>query len=427
MADSKQKKPSQTKSPWVPGIIGGLLGAALVGGVGAAILGTDDEVTYTKEEVSSLVNAQVASQVSTQFANQESSASTQETALNIQTDVSKTVASVQGAVVSVVNLANMDGVYDLFGFTTPGVVTDENSEANYETASEGSGVIYKVEGDTAYIVTNNHVIEGSDALEIILSDGKQVSVEVVGTDIWTDLAVLAMPAEYATTVAEFGDSTSLTVGEPVIAIGSPLGSEFASTVTKGIISGLDRSVPTDLNGDGVADWQVTAIQTDAAINPGNSGGALVNAGGQIIGINSMKISTDSVEGMGFAIPSNDVKTVIADLEEFGKVVRPELGITMASLHSIPLEQQKQLLKLDTEIEGGVVVVEAAANSPAANGGIRPNDVIVKFNGTDVNNIVELRQALFGADANATVEVELYRNGEQQTIKVKLQPQKTNIS
>lgn len=421
--DNKNK----SKIPWIPSLIGGLVGAVLIGGVGVAI-SNFNAPSDSSEEVSSLVKEQVTSQVSEQMAAQANSSSRQEATVDVSSDVSETVTGVQDAVVSVANLENTEGVYDLFGFASPEASESTTEEqAEYETASEGSGVIYKVEGDTAYIVTNNHVIAGSDAVEILLSDGTQVPVEVVGSDVWTDLAVLSMPAEAAPQVAEFGDSSALKVGEPVIAIGSPLGSEFASTVTQGIISGLNRAVPTDLNGDGTPDWQVTAIQTDAAINPGNSGGALVNAAGQVIGINSMKISSDSVEGMGFAIPSNDVQKIITDLEEYGRVIRPEFGITMASLMNIPLEQQEMVLNLPEEVESGVVVVDVTPSSPAANAGIVSNDVITKFNGTEVTNIVDLRQALFDAEADGTVEVELYRNGELQTVEVTLQPQDTEVS
>lgn len=400
-------------SKWGTAIISGLIGAGLVGGVSA--YANQDKVS--EDEVKTMVERQVNAESQNKSEN-KGQQGTQQASVEIQSDVSAVVDKVAGSVVSVVNLASPNNqVYDLFGFTQPSRNSDE-----LKTASEGSGVIYKVHGDKAYIVTNNHVIKGSDALEIILADGTQVPVDLVGADPWTDLAVLAMPAEYAKTVAEFGDSSQLKVGEPAIAIGSPLGSDFASTVTSGIVSGLNRQVPTDLDEDGQSDWTVTAIQTDAAINPGNSGGALVNSAGQVIGINSMKISTAQVEGMGFAIPSNDVTTIISQLEKDGHVTRPGLGLRMASLYQFPLERQKQMLKLPEAVEDGVVVMEVDPNSPADQAGLKQYDVITRFGDHEIKDTTQLRQALYGSDPNGKVEIEYYRNGKKQTTTVQLRPQ-----
>src|SRR5699024_2318369 len=152
--------------------------------------------------------------------------------------------------------------------------------------------------------------------------------EIVGADEYTDLAVLSIDAEHVESVAEFGDSKELTLGEPAIAVGSPLGGDFALSVTSGVVSGVNRTVPVDNDRDGTIDWEMTAIQTDAAINPGNSGGPLVNVNGQVIGINSMKISSNVVEGMGFAIPSNDAVSIINELETNGEINRPVLGVSL---------------------------------------------------------------------------------------------------
>lgn len=249
-------------------------------------------------------------------------------AVNVTTDTTAAVEKVQDAVVSIINM--QAGNTNMFGFDLPQSSSD-TTNGTLETSSEGSGVIYKIEGDLAYIVTNNHVIDGADELEILMKDGTKEVASVVGSDIWTDLAVLTIPAANVTAVASFGDSDAVNVGEPAIAIGSPLGTEFATSVTQGIISAKNRSVSTDVDSDGIIDWDVTALQTDAAINPGNSGGALINIAGQVIGINSMKISDSNVEGMGFAIPSNDVLTIINELERNGEIVRPILGVSMLDL------------------------------------------------------------------------------------------------
>ena len=150
----------------------------------------------------------------------------------------------------------------------------KNSDGTTQEAGSGSGVIYKKEGGRAYIVTNNHVVEGAKQLEVTFSDGSKEEAKLVGTDIWTDLAVISISSKKVKTVATFGDSDKLKQGESVIAIGNPLGMDFYGSVTTGVISGTDRTVPVDLNGDGTEDWQAEVLQTDAAINPGNSGGAL---------------------------------------------------------------------------------------------------------------------------------------------------------
>ncbi|HAV0196067.1 TPA: trypsin-like serine protease, partial [Enterococcus faecium] len=193
--------------------------------------------------------------------------------------------------------------------------SSSSDDSNLEAYSEGSGVIYKKDGNTAYVVTNNHVVDGQQGLEVLMKDGTKVKAELVGTDAYSDLAVLKINSDKVETVASFGDSSALKVGEPAIAIGSPLGSEYANSVTSGIISSLNRQVTSTNESNETVN--INAIQTDAAINPGNSGGPLVNIEGQVIGINSSKIASTSestsnvsVEGMGFAIPSNDVVNII---------------------------------------------------------------------------------------------------------------------
>lgn len=338
--------------------------------------------------------------------------------VEVTSDITEAVEQVDDAVVSVVNMQELDlGIYENYYFSN----TPEQAEESLMQAGTGSGVIYKVEGDIAYLVTNNHVVEGSDAINIILKDGTQVEAGLVGADEWTDLAVLEIDAEHVTQVAEFGDSESLTVGEPAVAIGSPLGTEFASSVTSGIVSAKDREVPVDIDGDGQVDWETTAIQTDAAINPGNSGGALVNIAGQVIGINSMKISSSSVEGMGFAIPSNEVVNIVNQLEENGEVVRPFLGITQVDLSYFTEEQRMNELNLPEDITEGVVVVEVLPGSSAESADVQPGDTIVSYNGEPVTNPGQLRQYIYQTSVGETAEIELYREGEPITVEITMQP------
>lgn len=412
--EKKERKLTALQS----GLIGGAVAAVLISGVGYAVTtanDTDDQIST--EEVQSIVDEAVSSAQADNTAS-----SVQSTSLDVTTDVSETVANVQNSVVSVVNMTESVSTYDLFGFTSPTQEESTTESSELETSSEGSGVVYKVDGDTAYVVTNNHVIDGADAINIIMADGTQVEAEVVGSDPWTDLAVLKISSDVVTTVAEFGDSDSLKVGEPAIAIGSPLGSEYATTVTQGIISGLNRSVAVDIDGDGTSDWVANVIQTDAAINPGNSGGALLNAAGQVIGINSMKVSSDQVEGMGFAIPASQVQTIIAELEENGEIVRPELGVSMVDLNRVSLDYQSQNLQLPDDVDGGIYIAEVVVGSAAEAAGLQADDVVVEFAGEAVSDSASLRQVLYQQESDASVEVSFYRNGELQTTTVQLQPQ-----
>lgn len=330
---------------------------------------------------------------------------------NVESDITEAVKKVQHTVVTIINKQQ---VTDIFGQTPTHSPDGELTDENLNEAGTGSGAIYKVKDGKAYIFTNNHVVEGSDAIDVMLKDGSRVPADVIGADKYTDLAVLSIDAENVTDVAEFGDSDNLTLGEPAIAIGSPLGTEFPLSVTAGIVSGVNRMVPVDTDGDRQMDWQMNAIQTDAAINPGNSGGPLVNVAGQIIGINSMKISTNVVEGMGFAIPSNDAVDIINELEREGEIIRPTLGITMVDLGLVSDEQKSNVLKIDESVEEGVVVVDVTSNTSASEAGLQSGDVITSFNGQPVTTGLELRQALYKTRVGDEVDVEFYREGQLQT-------------
>lgn len=290
-------------------------------------------------------------------------------ATEVTTDVTGAVEKASGAVVGITNIQEV----------ASGGFWNQQTTQDKETGS-GSGVIYKVEGDTAFIVTNNHVIEGAKQLEVTMQDGSKEEAQLVGSDVWTDLAVISISAKDVKTVATFGNSDVLKQGETVIAIGNPLGLEFYGSVTTGVVSGKDRSVPVDLNGDKVADWQQEVLQTDAAINPGNSGGALVNLAGELIGINSMKISESSVEGLGFSIPINSAIPIIQELEKNGEMKRPTMGISLLDLTDVPAYYQQQTLKLPKEITTGVVITDVIANSPASKAGVKEYDVIVEMDG-----------------------------------------------
>lgn len=333
--------------------------------------------------------------------------------VDVTTAITEAITEVDGSVVSVLNLQknNFNSWASFYG--------EPSTDEEYLEAGSGSGAVYKVSDDKAYIFTNNHVVEGSDVVEVLFQDGKRLEADVVGTDVWTDLAVLSISSEGVEKNIEFGNSDNLKVGEPVIAIGSPLGTEFASSATDGIISGIGRTVPVDTNGDKEYDWEMSAIQTNAAINPGNSGGPLINISGQVVGINSMKISSATVEGMGFAIPSNDAVEIINQLEEEGEIIRPHLGITMIDLAYISKEQKKEELNLDADLNKGVVVTRVINGSSAAKAGIQPRDVIVGFNGEEVTDSVSLRQLLYTSEVGEKVEIEYYRDGQPKVLNLEM--------
>ena len=334
------------------------------------------------------------------------------TAVKNENSTTQAVDKVKDAVVSVITYSS-NSQNSLLG--SDETDTDTNAEQVY---SEGSGVIYKKEGDTAYLVTNTHVINGAKKVDIRLADGTKVPGEIVGSDTYSDIAVVKIAADKVTTVAEFGDSNQLTVGETAIAIGSPLGSEYANTVTQGIVSSLNRNVSLKSE-DGQA-ISTNAIQTDTAINPGNSGGPLINIQGQVIGITSSKIASNggtSVEGLGFAIPANDVINIIKQLEKDGKVTRPALGIHMVNLSNLSTTDL-QKLKLPGNITSGVAVRSVQKNMPA-NGHLQQYDVITKIDDKAISSTTELQSALYSHSIGDSMTVTYYRDGKEETTTIKL--------
>ena len=334
------------------------------------------------------------------------------TAVKNENSTTQAVDKVKDAVVSVITYS-ANSQHSLFGSTETD--TDTNTE---QVSSEGSGVIYKKEGNLAYLVTNTHVINGAKKVDIRLADGTKVPGEIVGSDTYSDIAVVKIAADKVTTVAEFGDSDQLTVGETAIAIGSPLGSEYANTVTQGIVSSLNRNVSLKSE-DGQA-ISTKAIQTDTAINPGNSGGPLINIQGQVIGITSSKIATNggtSVEGLGFAIPSNDAINIINQLEKNGKVTRPALGIQMVNLSNLS-STDLQRLNVPSSVTAGVVVRSVITSMPA-NGHLQQYDVITKVDDKAISSTTELQSALYSHSIGDSMTITYYRNGKEETTTIKL--------
>ena len=381
---------------FLSGVIGGLLGSAVI--VGGFVVYQHDNDDSTNQKAN------------TKVSNIE---------YNVSSDLTKVIDQVKGGVVSVINQQKIQGQM--------GFEKTSNSN-NLETASEGSGVIYKKEGNTAYVVTNNHVVASSDALQVMLSDGTKIAAKLIGSDEYSDIAVLKIESDKVKTVLSFGNSNAIKVGEPAIAIGSPLGSEYADSVTEGIISAKNRTITTKASSGGTV--SINAIQTDAAINPGNSGGPLINMAGQVIGINSVKVSNSgtetSVEGMGFAIPSNDVVNIINQLEKGGKIERPALGITMIDLNYISAEQRKSILKLPDDVTEGVVVNNIQDNSPAKEAGLEKYDVITEVDGDKITSSTDLQSKLYNKKIGDKLKLVVYRDGKPKDLTVSLNMSADNL-
>ena len=355
-----------------------------------------------------------------QGSGEQSSAAVTQTASKNENSTTQAVDKVKDAVVSIITYSGNSQSSFVGSDDTD---TDSNTE---QINSEGSGVIYKKDGDDAYLVTNTHVISGAKKVDIRLADGTKVPGEIVGSDTYSDIAVVKISSEKVSTVAEFGDSSQLSVGETAIAIGSPLGSEYANTVTQGIVSSLNRHVSLKSE-DGQA-ISTNAIQTDTAINPGNSGGPLINIQGQVIGITSSKIASNggtSVEGLGFAIPANDVKNIIKQLEKDGKVTRPALGIHMVNLTNLSTTDL-QKLKLPDNVTSGVAVRSVQKNMPA-NGHLQKYDVITKVDDTKISSTTELQNALYSHSIGDEMTVTYYRNGKEETTKIKLDKSTSDLN
>ena len=296
---------------------------------------------------------------------------------------------------------------DIYNKVSPAVVgiTTQNLTLNQfqVQGGSGSGFIFSKEG---YVLTNYHVIEGASKISVMFSNKTTADATVVNYDEDLDVAVLKisgnmeMPA-----VLELDSSADVLVGEPVIAIGSPLGETFLNSLTSGIVSAKDRRIED-------TDTVKTYIQTDAAINPGNSGGPLINAYGKVIGINTAKISDSSVSGMGFAIPITAVADTVKDLVDNPLNTSITLGVSIQNLSDTQLKYY--------QLDHGVLVASVSAGSIAANGGIEPNDIITKFNGKDISSTSDLQKAKGKVSSGDKVEVEINRSGKTMTVTLNIQ-------
>ena len=295
---------------------------------------------------------------------------------------------------------NLPSITDVVDNMNPAVVSIVVGTVSYNwfmqpvpSESAGSGIIIDPDG---YIVTNNHVVEDSTSITVSLTDGRSFDATLIGTDPDTDLAIIKIDGNDLP-AASLGDSNALRVGDWVIAIGNALALEGGPTVTVGVVSAMGRTIEVDSE-----TTLYDLIQTDAAINPGNSGGPLINLNGEVIGINTAKISSIEVSGVGFAISTNSAVPIIDELIEKGYVSRPYLGVSLVTV--TPTIVNTYDLRVDT----GALIYYMNPGTPAASAGLRPGDVITIFDGINVESAEDVITAIRSRGVGDTVQIEYYR-------------------
>lgn len=294
------------------------------------------------------------------------------------------------------------------------VVVIESYSGSRQTSS-GTGFVYKKDKENGYIITNHHVIEGANSIKVINSSGQTVDAKLLGSDAFADIAVLSIDPNTVLKVSEIGDSTKLELGDTLFTVGTPVGKEYMGTVTRGILSGKDRTVTVSNSQGG---FMMEVLQTDAAINPGNSGGPLVNINGEVVGVNSMKLVQEQIEGMGFAIPIEFVMGIIDRLEKGENIERPMIGATLSDL-SNPYSLYLNGIILDEEIENGVVVISTEKDYPAQIAGLKKGDVILEINGTKIESMAHFRFTLYKYSVGDKIKITYYRDKKIKEIELTL--------
>lgn len=287
-----------------------------------------------------------------------------------------------------------------------------------EEYSTGTGFVYKTDDKYGYVMTNQHVVSGCDKVILVLSNDEEVEAKIVGGDEYLDIAIMTIDKSKVLQVATIGNSDDMSIGDTVFTVGSPMGYEYRGTVTSGILSGKDRMVSVNVSNSSSSDWVMKVLQIDAAINPGNSGGPLVNINGEVIGVNSMKLVEDEIEGMGFAIPIEIAMAHVDELEKGKSIEWPMLGISMANVTDESLLYRNRI-QVDSSIKSGVVVVEISNGSGASKSDLKSGDVITKLNGEKVQDTAYLRYELYKNKPGDTIEITYIRDGKEHTTKVVL--------
>jgi len=370
-------------------IVAGIIGALIVLGIGKALNHTS--LNQNGSQVQEATNSKGGNRLDGKSEKYNS--------------VNQMIKDVSPSIVGVINMQKASSIDDLL----------RGKSTKSQEAGVGSGVIYQVNNDSSYIVTNNHVIDGANEVKVQLHNGKQVDTKLVGKDAVSDIAVLKIKQTNGVKAIKFANSSKVQTGDSVFAMGNPLGLEFANSVTSGIISANERTIDANTSSGGT---KVTVLQTDAAINPGNSGGALVDINGNLVGINSMKIAAEQVEGIGFAIPSNEVKVTIEQLVKNGKIERPSIGIGLLNLSEIPDSYREEL---HTNRKEGVYVAKVEHGST-----IKKGDIITKIDNTTVKEDTDLRTYLYQhKKPGEKVTLTIIRDGNTKEIDVTLKSQKAS--
>lgn len=390
-SDYQHSRPPKPKFPWfriiIIALIAGIIGALIVLGVNRLMNGDDSNSS--------------GSQV--QQATNDKGGNVLDGKSDKYKSVNAMIKDVSPAIVGVINMQKATSFDDLL----------QGKSTKAQEAGIGSGVIYQINNNSSYIVTNNHVIDGASQIKVQLHNGKQVEAKLVGTDAVSDIAVLKIDSQKGIKAMKFANSSKVQTGDSVFAMGNPLGLEFANSVTSGIISANERTIESNTTSGGT---KVNVLQTDAAINPGNSGGALVDVNGNLVGINSMKIAADQVEGIGFAIPSNEVRVTIEQLVKHGKVERPSIGIGLLNLSDIPDSYKKDL---KTDRDTGVYVAKVSHSSE-----LKVGDIITKVDSKKVDDDTDLRTYLYqNKKPGETVKLTVIRDGKTKDVSVTLKNQK----
>ncbi|MEN3089000.1 MAG: S1C family serine protease [Staphylococcus pseudoxylosus] len=390
---SNKRIRQKPKFPWfrtvIVALVAGIIGALIVLGVGKLM-----ETTVLNDNGSSVNEA----------SNTGNGGNTLDGKSEKYDSVNQMINDVSPSIVGVINMQKAQNLDDLL----------KGKSSKAQEAGVGSGVIYQKNNGSAYIVTNNHVIDGASEIKVQLHNSKQVDAKLIGKDALTDMAVLKINETKGTKAINFANSSKVKTGDSVFAMGNPLGLEFANSVTSGIISASERTIDTQTS---AGSNKVNVLQTDAAINPGNSGGALVDINGNLVGINSMKIANEQVEGIGFAIPSNEVKVTIKELVEKGKIDRPSIGIGLLNVSEIPDEYKDQL---KTSRKDGAYVAKVDGDN-----GLKEGDIITSIDDKNVKEDTDIRSYLYeNKKPGDSVKLTVERKGKQQTVDVTLKEQKT---
>ena len=306
----------------------------------------------------------------------------------------------------------IDKVYD-------SVLCIEVMSSDGTVLSTGTGFVYDKDDKYGYVLTNAHVVSGGTNIQGVLSNNNMAELTLLGSDTYTDLAVLRMDVKDVLQVASIGSSSNIEIGNTVFTVGSPMGATYAGTVTKGILSGKDRLIETSTsNGLSSESYIVKVLQTDAAISPGNSGGPLVNLAGDVIGITSLKLVDDKVEGMGFAIPIEDAMNYVDYLEQGKEIQRPVMGVSVIDLTN-PYVLYRYNINVPDNVDSGIYLVEVNNGYPANDAGLRAGDIITAINGEEVTTSAEFKYELYKYSIGDSVEVTYYRDGKEATTNVKL--------